>query len=81
MKFGNSIKNIKKRTDPNTLNNRWIKLARLAFGLAPNEESSELTQEPMFVPKILYKTSFLPVPIVSPATDIAIITEVVAELD
>ena len=81
MKFGNSIKNIKKRTDPNTLNNRWIKLARLAFGLAPNEDISAVTQEPMFVPKIMYKTSFLPVPIVSPATDIAIITEVVAELD
>ena len=45
------------------------------------EDISAVTHEPIFVPRMIYSTSFPPVPTVSPATDMAIIIEVVAELD
>lgn len=76
-----SISKIKNITEPKTLNNKCIRLARLAFVPAVMEDISAVTHEPIFVPSIMYSTSFPPVPTVKPATDIAIIIEVVAELD
>lgn len=38
---------------PNTLNIKWIKLARLALVLAPIDEMSAVTQVPMLEPRII----------------------------
>ena len=63
------------------MNRRWISPARRALVPAVAEDIRAVTQEPMLVPRMIYSTSLPPVPMVSPATDMAIMTEVVAELD
>ncbi len=78
---GQSRSSTKNRAEPRVLNSRWISPARRAFTPAVAEDMRAVTQEPMLVPRMIYSTSFPPVPMVSPATDMAMITEVVAELD
>ena len=68
-------------TVPDTLNNRWIKLARLAFVFAPSEDRIAVTHEPMLLPRIKNSTSLFPVPIVRPAPTMTITSEVITELD
>ena len=63
------------------LNIKWIRLALLAFAPADADDISAVTHEPILVPRMMNRTSFPPVPMVRPATDIAIITDVIAELD
>jgi hypothetical protein len=50
-------------TEPITLNNRCMTLARLAFTVVPIDEISAVTQEPMFEPRMIYNTAFPPPPI------------------
>ena len=44
------LNNVRQITVPITLNERWINEARLAFLLAPKDESIAVTQVPMFCP-------------------------------
>ncbi len=81
MNPGQHSRTAKKMAEPRVLNIRWMSPARLALAPAVMEDMRAVTQEPMFVPKMIYSTSLPPEPMVSPATDMAIITEVVAELD
>ena len=48
---------------------------------APKEDISAVTQEPMLVPRMMNSISFPPVPMRRPATLMAMMTEVMAELD
>ena len=75
------MRRIKKRREPKVLKSRWIKPALLALVPAVKEDISAVTQEPILVPRIRYSTSLPPVPTVRPATDMAMTTEVMAELD
>ena len=53
IKFGQHISRMKKRTEPKVLNIRWISPARFALAPDVKEDISAVTQEPMFVPRMM----------------------------
>ena len=46
-------KTVSHTAEPMTLKDRWTRAARLAFRLAPTEESIAVTQVPMFCPMMM----------------------------
>ena len=82
MKEGQHSRKTVKMIEPNTLNMRWIRLARLALVLAPTEERMAVIHVPILLPSTRKRTPLLPgSPMDSPAPTMTMMSEVTAELD